>query len=367
MRERIVFIDLLRGWATLVMIEVHVFNAFLSPEAKASAWFGVLNFINGLVAPAFLFVAGLVFSIAAGHTSDVRGLFRRQIGRIVLIWMIGYVLHLPIFSFRTITTLPSDKWLTFYQSDILHCIAAGLLTLLTLRVVVGSSRLLLASLVFLTLFFIGGTAVLESTRVAAGLHPAIRAYVDPDLSLFPLFPWLGFMLAGGAIGTMYVRRANGESDVRFAGNVAIGAIGLIVLSLPEFLGILLPISGARSSPWFVALRLGMTMLLLLTCRQWVQMRKTSSSFVLDAGRESLLIYVGHLLILYGTFLGGRSLVDLFGGAGSVLLCVAGTVVLVWLMVFAARSWSALKRRSRSQARRAAMVAAALAIAVFFLQ
>ena len=72
MKEKIryIFIDLLRGWAILIMIEVHVFNAFLLPELKQTNWFDVLTFINGLVAPAFLFVSGFAFAVSSGSKLD---------------------------------------------------------------------------------------------------------------------------------------------------------------------------------------------------------------------------------------------------------------------------------------------------------
>jgi predicted acyltransferase len=131
MKSRLVFIDLLRGWATIVMIEVHVFNAFIIPALKGTGWFGVLNYINGLVAPSFLFVAGFVFVIASQRKLEefrtFGKAFWRQFGGIGLIWIIAYGLHLPFFSFsRTIHETTETGWLQFYQADILHCIALGL-------------------------------------------------------------------------------------------------------------------------------------------------------------------------------------------------------------------------------------------------
>jgi uncharacterized membrane protein len=69
-KVRYTFIDLLRGWAILIMIEVHVFNAFLLPELKQSDWFDILTFINGLVAPAFLFVSGFAFAVSSNSKLD---------------------------------------------------------------------------------------------------------------------------------------------------------------------------------------------------------------------------------------------------------------------------------------------------------
>ncbi|MDH7604770.1 MAG: heparan-alpha-glucosaminide N-acetyltransferase domain-containing protein [Melioribacter sp.] len=62
--NRALFIDLLKGIALLIMIEVHVVNAFLLPEIKSQSWFEILNYINGLVAPAFTFTSGMVFVLS---------------------------------------------------------------------------------------------------------------------------------------------------------------------------------------------------------------------------------------------------------------------------------------------------------------
>lgn len=145
MKGRLVFVDLLRGWATIVMIEVHVFNAFLVGPIKAASWYGWVNYVNGLVAPSFLFVAGFVFVIASDRKlEEFRTLgraFWRQLGRIVLIWVIGYSLHLPFFSLtRTIRDTPPEKWLESFQSDILHCIAIGMLIVFLGRIFIKRDR-----------------------------------------------------------------------------------------------------------------------------------------------------------------------------------------------------------------------------------
>ena len=72
MKEKVRYIsaDLLRGLVIIIMIEVHVFNAFLLPELRQTSWFSVLNFINGLVAPSFLFVSVFAFQVSSGSKLD---------------------------------------------------------------------------------------------------------------------------------------------------------------------------------------------------------------------------------------------------------------------------------------------------------
>ena len=101
-KVRFTFIDLLRGWAIIIMIEVHVFNAFLLPELKQTGWFDILTFVNGLVAPAFLFVSGFAFQVSSGSKLDdmrkFKSSFWKKLLRYFSIILIGYALHLPFYS-----------------------------------------------------------------------------------------------------------------------------------------------------------------------------------------------------------------------------------------------------------------------------
>src|SRR5262249_37538765 len=63
--SRLAFIDWLRGFSILFMIETHTFNSLLKPFLKEEGWFHVLNFFNGLVAPSFLFASGWAFVAAS--------------------------------------------------------------------------------------------------------------------------------------------------------------------------------------------------------------------------------------------------------------------------------------------------------------
>src|SRR5207249_940674 len=95
-------------------------------------------FVNGLVAPTFLFCAGFAFGISmrrkwAGYAA-ARPLFWRSLFRLLSILVIGYSLHIPFFSMsRMITQAHEQSWISFFQVDILHTIAVTLM-LLTIAV-----------------------------------------------------------------------------------------------------------------------------------------------------------------------------------------------------------------------------------------
>ena len=64
-RRRLGYLDWLRGWAVLIMIEAHLFDAWTRPEDKAREAYGLLMVLGGMGAPGFLFLAGAGVALAA--------------------------------------------------------------------------------------------------------------------------------------------------------------------------------------------------------------------------------------------------------------------------------------------------------------
>lgn len=69
-KERIGYIDQFRGLATIFMVETHVVNALLLNSLRQSFVYISLDFLNGFVAPSFLFVAGFSFTLALNRKGD---------------------------------------------------------------------------------------------------------------------------------------------------------------------------------------------------------------------------------------------------------------------------------------------------------
>jgi len=156
-KVRYTFIDLLRGWAIIIMIEVHVFNAFLLPELKLTGWFDILTFVNGLVAPAFLFVSGFAFQVSSGSKLDdmrkLKSPFWKKLWRYFSIILIGYALHLPYYSLSKVLNKSTPEQLqSFFAVDVLQCIGVGLLVLFALRLIIRSDKIYHYTLIVLTFF-----------------------------------------------------------------------------------------------------------------------------------------------------------------------------------------------------------------------
>jgi uncharacterized membrane protein len=373
--SRLAFIDLLRGWALLVMIEVHVFNAFLIPPFRATPWFHVLNFINGLVAPSFIFISGFVFLLASQKKLEsfrTFGLaFWKQAGRIGLIWIVGYILHLPFFSFhRTLTDVTAAQLLSFYQSDVLHCIAFGLFILFLSRLLLRNDR------TYRIFLFSSGVIVVIATMFLwdidfATLIPApLAAYMNgKHYSLFPLFPWIAFMLFGGYFASGYIRAREQQKERIFIIRFALIATVLIIICLVESelpFHLHIGSSAVSANPFFFILRLGVVMLLLTVCWFYAEYRKTEHSFVLDVSRDSLMVYAAHLLVIYGRFWNEQSLWFYYGKVFGVWECIAGTIVLTTVMIAAAMMWGWFKRNHLPLARVSFWMFSGTVTALYFM-
>jgi uncharacterized membrane protein len=352
-KSRLAFIDLLRGWALLVMIEVHVFNAFIFPELKLTSWYHSLNFVNGLVAPSFTFISGFVFLLASRKKLDsfrtYRNDFWRQTGRITLIWLTGYALHLPFYSFRkSMYDSTREQLLSFYQSDVLHCIAFGLLILFLLRLLIKKDRIYSMVLLSTGLFVVLTTPLIWMYDFTQWVPAPVAAYMNSrHYSLFPLFPWLAFMLFGGYLASAYITAREEQREKKFI--VRIAAAGIVIAAVcaaeREFIDwIPFGVLDVRANPFFFFERMGIVTALLALCWFYADYRKTQKSTVLDVSRESLMVYAAHLMVIYGRFWEDKSLAFRYGGTWRIPECTAGTVVLMLIMIAAAGAWGWLKRR-----------------------
>ena len=350
---RYVFIDLLRGLAVFVMIEVHVVNALLLPSLRTGNFFRFVNFINGLVAPSFIFIAGFAFSISTQRKLsnylkwNSRPLFI-QFRRLGLILLIGYLLHLPYFSFRKLVyDAPYSDWEKFFQADVLHCIATSLIFLqVALLILRKPSRVYIAAgLVGLCCIFLA--PVVWTVDVGSYLPLPVAAYFNNmHYSLFPWFPWAGYLMLGSIAGHGFVLAIQNGDVATYMKRVAVVAGIMIVLGimfnvLPVHL---YPVYDFwHSSPEFFFVRLGMVLLILVLLWKGEVVYHYSGSFLTKFGQESLIVYTAHLMIIYGSALGDQSIASYVGKTQQwdVALLLSG--VLIIIMIVLAYLWGWLKK------------------------
>ncbi len=365
--------DLLRGLAILVMIEVHVFNAFLSPEFSNTKWFAILNFINGLVAPSFLFVSGFAFQVSSNSKLDVMRQigkpFLKKIARMFQIILIGYALHLPFFSLSRILNNSNPQLLSgFFAVDVLQCIGVGLLFLFLLRLLIKSDTFYHYILITTLLFVMILSPFVWQINFTNWFHPFFANYFNRlNGSLFPIFPWLNFILAGAIFAKYFVEsRLNGNEEA-FIKKTAFVGLGLLIFGhlffsnfIPIHLRIFLP------HPIFYFERLGYVLSLFVVCWFWDKKLTSGKSFVLKASSESLLIYWLHLIIIYRQFYDGIGLANGIGKTLGLVDVILATIILIALMLVAANIWYWAKREYPKQSSLFVKISVGIVIILFAL-
>lgn len=354
-RKRIGYVDQFRGLATIFMIETHVLNALLSSSLRGTMVFKSVDFLNGLVAPSFLFVAGFSFTLAVNRKGDSYRRFSpelwKHMKRLLFILAAGYALHVPYFSLlKTVHGSTPTDTTAFFAVDILQCIAITLILIHIVRVLVKNDRAFNSVLWGLFWFFI--------------VMAPVVGYFDPGLmfpeflgqyfnrvhgSLFPLFPWASFLIAG----VISSQKVTFEKESKFAGNLLrIGTVlvvgGFLLLQLQRFL--FPQINAWDYAPGWFLLRLGVLIWILNAIIWYEGIRRMQWSSVKVLGRESFLVYVAHILLVYGSSAKNPSLVESIGSQLNYFQCFLIFVGLTVLMYLVAYFWSELKSRNYQMSR-----------------
>jgi uncharacterized membrane protein len=138
--KRLPFLDWMRGLAVLVMIQCHAFNSFARMDVRDGGAYIFSQFVGGMAAPLFLFMAGMTFAF------QMDSLERRQ-PLVVLRWLIslrraGYILAIAL-AFRATNWLgsfPNGNPAEFLKVDILNSMALAMAVFAGLAVLEGAAR-----------------------------------------------------------------------------------------------------------------------------------------------------------------------------------------------------------------------------------
>ena len=333
-QARVRAFDWLRGLAVLVMVETHSM-VLLRKELLVTRTAAVLDFINGLVAPSFIFAAGFSLALvqvraaASGGARTPRVL--RTLRRIGEVLAVGTLVNWVWFPIAV-----DPGWLL--RIDILQCIGLTLLAALPLTVALAPRPRTLALVSLLV-----GLAIFFVAPFAEGVTGPLQDLFNKDgprRSVFPLLPWAGWAFLGGAVGATAARGTAAEVRKLVAG-IGIGSAVALLLK-PVWLAIYPPHAfwvtdpantGARGI-WVMALLL---VLLLVEARAPAGARRSPAVWLVELfGTSSLAAYFFHEMLLYYE-IRGVSLARVAGGrcgwlgfAALTAVVIAATAMLSWV-------------------------------------
>jgi uncharacterized membrane protein len=354
-KQRYLFIDLLRFVAGFFMIQGHVFDAFLSPQVKSDSWYYIHDFFHGFIAPMFLFASGVAFGVATIRSWEQHTVWdervRRRVWKFLALIAIGYSLHLPYFSlWKTISEATSLETKSMFQVDALQCIGVTLLILQASVLLLPKKELFVRVVALSAVVVIFGSPILWSLHFGAKAPLWLAAYMNAENgSWFPLFPWSAYILCGVLFGNWFLNAAGHRTEVAVVLKFAAVSAGLAVLAL---LALQLPFDFYpphdywKSHPSIILIRLGVVSIVaaaIFLAERYIQ---TPSRIPSIMGRESLFVYIVHLLIVYGSVM-GPGLSYYIGPTLSLVQTLFVTILVFFIVMFLAVLWHALNSNHRT--------------------
>jgi hypothetical protein len=252
--------------------------------------------------------------------------------------------------------------------DVLQCIGAGLLVLFALRLIIRSDKVYLYSIIVLLIVVMVLSPLFWKTDFSNYVHPFIANYFNRlNDSLFPVFPWINFILAGAIFAKYFLNSVGKQKEKNFINGTTI--TGLVMLFsghffysglFPAYLTSIIP------NPVFFVERMGYIFVFASLCWNYNKWRIVRKSFVLDASRESLLIYWLHLITIYGMFWNRKSFAILIGPTLNPLESIVATLILMLVMILVAKVWGWTKMESPKYAGKVAWGVVGVLFIIFLL-
>jgi len=302
----------MRAFAVLMMVQGHTIHTVLSNELRTNDYifYFVWHFMRGFTAPIFMFTAGVVFTYLLNLNKlpfKENPRIKKGFRRFLLLLSLGYLLRFPTPNIFDFSNVSQKQLLLFYSIDALHLIAFGILFIILLRYIAEKVKVdgkIVYAIVTLILFL--AAPFFKSYNFLAILPAPIAAYLNYDTgSFFPLIPWAGYVLSGGILGKYLAQNPGIQLQKNFSKNLFL--IGSTILSFGIFL-IYLENTFYNNggfwigSPSVAFYRLGAVIVLNSVVSYFALKINSIPKIIILAGRHTLLIYVVHLLILYGSVL-----------------------------------------------------------------
>ncbi|KQC28965.1 acyltransferase family protein [Flagellimonas eckloniae] len=306
--NRLFFIDAMRAWAILMMLQGHFIDGLLDPvfRDRENMVFSIWLYFRGITAPVFFTVSGFIFTyllIKVPQKGFDNPRVKKGIRRGLQLLLIGYLLRMNLFGI-----LSGEIYDSFYLVDVLHCIGLSILALIGVYLFTIERKKYL----FPTLL-LGITIVLFLFEPAykqwtfSFLPNAIANYfTKANGSVFTIIPWLGYATMGGFISILFNRFKNFKYlyEVAISLALVLGSL-LIFASSDAFLYIhrltKIQLFADIFFNNYLFIRLGDVFFVFAI---FMLLRKfMTNKTVLSIGASTLSIYVIHFVILYGSFTG----------------------------------------------------------------
>lgn len=347
-RKRIIFLDMMRAFAVLMMVQGHTIDAFLGDSYRNfdSVPFNIWFMMRGFTAPIFMFTSGVVFTYLLRLNKETffyNPRVKKGFMRFLTLIVIGYLLRYPTYTFFNFATVSREQWYVFFTVDALHLIGFGLLFILILAFI--AERLKIKDWVIFgcgALFFFMIAPYMGSINWTNYLPVPFAAYFyNGTGSFFPFFPWAGYVISGAILGSYLAHHQDSLATKGFSLKLLYTGLGMLLLALATEL---IEYFYTGTTIWtdnlyLISLRVGWV-LVLNSIMSLIALKLDSiPEIVKQVGRHTLLIYAVHVVIIYGSaWLPGfdrilHKQLSIFESVGSAIIMI---ILMIGMVVFLER-------------------------------
>lgn len=343
--KRLYFIDAMRAWAILMMLQGHFIDGLLDPLFRdpENPVFTTWRYFRGITAPVFFTVSGFIFTfllVRAPRQGAENPRIKKGLRRGLQLIGIGYLLRTNFLGLLQGVIYPS-----FYVVDVLHCIGMALLLIVGLYLLAAR----FGKHAFAPLLLVAGLSLFlfepaYSTWDYSMLPQMLANYFTrANGSVFTVIPWVGYAAIGGFLAMAFYRAR--EAKYLYLKSIALTLVagGLLLWQSSPFFNWLGQQTGIGLfrdivTNNYLFIRLGDVMVVFSV---FIILRSLMNKAVfLRIGQNTLSIYVIHFIILYGSFT-GMGLYRFFNHSLSPSVAIPGA-----LLFMVTCTWLALQYEKR---------------------
>ena len=311
-KQRIAYIDWMRGLACLLMFQTHCYDSWLGGSARKSAFIGWSQLGGTLPAPLFLFLAGVSFALVTDRMR-AKGVSANEIALTTIrrgAEIFGFGLLFRVQEF--VLGQPWSPWTDLLRVDVLNAIGVSMMLM---GVASRLTRTRSANTILAAIIAIGiamATPPLWTTWRPRWLPWFLESYINgvhiydsPRPWLFPIFPWAAFAFAGLAAGFLLMSEWAVQNLAKATTLAGIAGLGLFYLSTrldagPQLYAVY---DYWHTSPNFFLARVGVLLMIIFLSYAWCRWGPGHWGFspLVQLGQTSLLVYWVHIEFVYGRF------------------------------------------------------------------
>ncbi len=214
LNKRIVFIDLMRAYAILMMVQGHLVGALLAPRYRndENLFYFIWHYMTGITAPVFFFASGTVFAYLLRKQEEKgRGFKNPRVKkgfiRTLMLLGIGWLLQVNSSFYEFFAAFDTSYLDWFIVSHVLHVIGIAISIIVLLYLPFAKSDFPLFTVFILAgnCFFLFYPDFVQTDFNKIMPRFFANFFTKDNGSVFTIVPWTGFSLLGASFGLILYR------------------------------------------------------------------------------------------------------------------------------------------------------------------